>query len=75
MTTLRRAFYLLVGLTFPGFWILHAAGFASFLYLPLQRLLHTRASGWPSLLTALLLYGAVIACFEALMRARKQIQP
>lgn len=75
MTSLRRAFYLLIGLTFPGFWILHASGFAAFLYQPLQRFLHTASSGWPSLVTALLLYGCMIACFEVLMRARKQIQP
>lgn len=66
MPLLRRAFYLLIGFTFPGFWMLHASGWASGLYKPIQRLCATTAVGWPSLLTASLLYGALILCFEAI---------
>ena len=66
MHILRRAFYLLIGFTFPGFWMLHASGLAAELYRPLQRLCATTAVGWPSLLTASLLYGGLILCFESI---------
>ena len=66
MILLRRAFYLLIGFTFPGFWMLHASGLAAGLYSPLQRLCGTTAVGWPSLLTASLLYGGLILCFESI---------
>ncbi|MGE4560789.1 MAG: hypothetical protein AB7E77_11350 [Desulfobulbus sp.] len=64
MHLLRRGFYLLVGFTFPGFWMLHASGLLDGLYKPLQMLFHTKAVGWPSLVTASLLYLGMIACFE-----------
>jgi len=38
MGFLRRAFYLLLGFTFPGFWLFHAGGLLASLYLPLQTL-------------------------------------
>ncbi len=56
----------MTGFTFPGFWMLHASGFWSVLYKPLQWMLHTQAVGWPSLITASLLYLCLIFCFEAL---------
>ncbi|MDD2467747.1 MAG: hypothetical protein PHI97_27520 [Desulfobulbus sp.] len=66
MHLLRRGFYLLIGFTFPGFWVLHASGFIAVLYRPLQLLFHTKAVGWPALITASLLYLGVIVGFEAL---------
>ncbi|MGD9949230.1 MAG: hypothetical protein AB7U29_12230 [Desulfobulbus sp.] len=64
MHLLRRGFYLLIGFTFPGFWVLHASGLIAVLYKPLQLLFHTKAAGWPALITASLLYLGMIACFE-----------
>jgi hypothetical protein len=64
MHLLRRGFYLMLGLTFPGFWVLHASGFWAVLYQPLQFLFHTREVGWTSLVTATLLYLWGIFCFE-----------
>lgn len=66
MGILRRGFYLLIGFTFPGFWMLHASGFAAGLYKPVQILCATTAVGWPSLLTASLLYGGLVLCFETI---------
>lgn len=66
MPLLRRAFYLLIGFTFPGFWTLHASGLAAGLYEPVQMLFATTAVGWPSLLTASLLYGGLILFFESI---------
>jgi hypothetical protein len=66
MHSLRRWFYLLIGFTFPGFWMMHASGFWNILYQPVQRLLHTESVGWPSLLTASLIYLGIIASVEAL---------
>lgn len=66
MPLLRRGFYLLIGFTFPGFWLLHASGLLAWLYHPLQRLFHTKAALWPSLITAVLLYLGVVLCFELL---------
>lgn len=66
MAILRRGFYLLIGFTFPGFWMLHASGRAAGLYKPVQKLFATTAVGWPSLLTASLLYGSFVLCFESI---------
>ncbi len=75
MKFIRQSFYLILGLTFPGFWALHASGFAAALYLPLQRLTHAASPTWPSFLTALLLYGAVTALFEWLYRVIRNAHP
>ncbi len=75
MPLFRRAFYLIVGLTFPGFWMVHAAGLGAFLYRPLQTFLHSKTTGWPSLITAVLLYMAVIVCFELCCRVFRSAQP
>ncbi len=66
MHLLRRGFYLLIGFTFPGFWLLHASGLFAWIYTPLQRLFHTKTALWPSLITASLLYLGAIICFESL---------
>lgn len=66
MSILRRGFYLLIGFTFPGFWMLHASGWAAGLYKPVQILFATTAVGWPSLLTASLLYGSLMLFFESI---------
>lgn len=75
MTLFRRAFYLAIGLTFPGFWVVHAAGFGAFLYRPLQSFFHSNAVGWPSLITALLLYMMAIICFETCFRLLRSAHP
>jgi hypothetical protein len=75
MLVLRRGFYLIVGFTFPGFWLFHAAGYGASLYRPIQLLFQSTAVGWPSLITATLLYLAIIGCFEACWRLLKHVQP
>ena len=75
MRFIRQSFYLVLGLTFPGFWMLHASGFAAALYRPVQRLIHADSPTWPSLLTALLLYGAITAIFECLCRVIRNAHP
>ena len=72
MLLFRRGFYLLAGFTFPGFWALHASGLWAGLYMPLQRLCSVDGAGWPSFLTACLVYLAAIACFEGCYRLCKQ---
>ena len=46
--------------------MLHASGWAAGLYHPVQQLFATTAVGWPSLLTASLLYGGLVLCFETI---------
>lgn len=75
MSFLRRGFYLIVGFTFPGFWMFHASGFGAALYRPIQTLFQSTAMGWPSLITAILLYLAAICCFEACWRLLKNTHP
>lgn len=75
MTIVRRGFYLIVGFTFPGFWMLHASGFGAHLYRPIQQLLQTSSVGWPSLVTATVCYGTAILCFEICWRLIKNAQP
>jgi len=75
MLLFRRGFYLLAGFTFPGFWMLHASGAGAGLYQPIQHLCHTSATGWPSLLTACLLYLAAMGCFEVCWRLLKNARP
>jgi hypothetical protein len=75
MRALRQGFYLLLGLTFPGFWVFHAAGKLSILYRPLQWLAETETTGWPSFISASLLYLAVTVVFEFLFRILKEYHP
>lgn len=75
MSLIRRTFYLFIGLTFPAFWISHASGWGAFLYRPIQQLFATTAGGWPSFITACLLYLLAIVCFESLHRLLKNIRP
>ncbi|WP_153306673.1 hypothetical protein [Desulfogranum japonicum] len=75
MKHIRQFFYLTIGCTFPGFWMLHASGLYAGWYAPLQNLFHTKSSGWPSFITAAFLYGIVIACFEVMYRLIKHSQP
>ncbi len=75
MRFIRQSFYLVLGLTFPAFWAVHASGFAAALYLPIQRVTHAASSTWPSLLTAVLLYGAITALFECLYRVIRNAHP
>ena len=75
MGFLRRTFYLLLGFTFPGFWLFHAGGLLASLYQPLQKLFHTQTTGWPAFITASLLYIAAIAVFEFFAKALKNARP
>lgn len=75
MKLLRQVFYLLLGMSFPAFWIFHASGLWEILYRPLQFLTGTQKTGWPSFLTACLVYAAVTAVFECMYRLLKNAQP
>lgn len=72
---LRRWFYLLLGFTFPFFWAFHDSGVLRVLYAPLQKLASTSSTGWPSFITAGLLYTIIGVIFEVMYRLRKNISP
>ena len=72
---MRRGFYLILGLTFPGFWAFHAGGLLSVLYRPLQNLFGIETSGWLSFITACLLYTFLTVIFELFSRAWKNVHP
>lgn len=75
MSIIRRGFYLILGFTFPGFWAIHASGYAAFLYTPLQKLFGIEGSGWLSLLTASLIYLAATVIFETCYQLLKNSRP
>jgi hypothetical protein len=70
MTAFRRYYYLLLGFSFPIFWMLHCEGLMSGLYRPIQRLFSTERCGWPSFISAFLLYLIITAIFEVFVRVR-----
>lgn len=72
MHFIRQGFYLILGLTFPAFWIIHASGTFGFLYLPLQKLSGSSATGWPSFITASLIYIACTILVECCFRSTKK---
>jgi hypothetical protein len=72
---LRQSFYLVLGLTFPGFWIFHAVGFWSMLYQPIQVISGSQATGWPSFITACLVYLAAVFIFEWSYRLLRNAHP
>lgn len=72
---IRRWYYLLAGFTFPFFWAFHAAGKLKILYYPIQMMASTKSTGWPSFITATLLYLAVTVVFEIMYRTRKDLTP
>ncbi len=69
----RKWFYLLLGFTFPFFWAFHAAGALEVLYYPVQIIASTAGTGWPSLITASLLYAVIAIVFEIICRTRKNL--
>jgi len=75
MILIRRGFYLIAGFTFPGFWMIHASGYGAIVYQPIQHFFHTATVGWPSLITATLIYLAAMGCFEACWRLLKNTRP
>ena len=75
MILIRRGFYLIAGFTFPGFWMIHASGYSAIIYQPIQHFFHTSAVGWPSLITATLIYLAAMGCFEACWRLLINTRP
>lgn len=75
MKMLRSMCYLVLGFTFPLFWMYHAAGLWSFLYKPIQLLLGIEISGWPSFITAFLLYATGCLVLELFFRLLKNAQP
>ncbi len=70
MNFIRQGFYLLLGFTFPGFWIFHASGFWSVLYRPIQMITGSEGTGWPSFITAGLVYLSMTIVFEYCYRLR-----
>ncbi len=72
---MRKWFYLLLGFTFPFFWTFHATGMMKILYLPIQKLASTTSAGWPSFVSACLLYGISALIFELTYRVRKNLSP
>ena len=75
MILIRRGFYLIAGFTFPGFWMIHASGYGAIVYQPIQHYINTPAVGWPSLITATLIYLAAMVSFEACWRLLKNTRP
>ena len=75
MLQVRRVFYMVLGFTFPIFWVFHADGFLAVLYRPVQKLFATSSVGWPSLCTAGGTYLLAILLFEAAVRSRRDINP
>ena len=75
MKVLRQSFYLVLGFTFPGFWIFHANGFWSVLYRPIQLISGSEATGWPSFFSACLIYLTAVLVFESCYRLLKNAQP
>ena len=75
MLLIRRGFYLILGFTFPGFWTLHASGLFAILYKPIQWLFGTRATGWPSFITAATVYLLAALVFESAYRLLRKYQP
>jgi len=75
MKFLRQSFYLFLGFTFPGFWIFHAGGFWSMLYRPIQVIIGSEATGWPSFITACLVYLVAVLIFECCYRLLKNAHP
>ena len=71
MTSLKRTFYMLLGFTFPFFWAYHAAGFADFLFKPIQLVTSTKSAIWPSFITAFLLYTLLIIVIEFVFRPKR----
>lgn len=61
---------MLLGFSFPIFWMLHAGGVLAVLYRPLQVLFATEATGWPSFISGTVLYAAITFLFELVIRAR-----
>jgi len=55
--------------------MLHASGFGAALFRPIQQWCHSTAVGWPSLVTAVLLYLTAICCFEFCWRLLKNTHP
>lgn len=75
MGFVRRGFYLILGFTFPGFWVFHASGFLSVLYRPLQLVFNTETTGWPSFISACTLYIGLTVLFELFFKAWKNVHP
>ena len=71
---MRKWFYLLMGFTFPFFWTFHSMGKMKVLYYPIQKMTSTTSTGWPSFVSASLLYIVVCIAFEATYRARKNME-
>lgn len=71
----RRWFYLMLGFSFPTFWAFHSIGTLKILYQPIQWIASTEKTGWPSFITANLLYAVIIVIFEVIYRVRKEISP
>lgn len=71
---MRKWFYLLMGFTFPFFWTAHSMGKLKALYYPIQKIASTTSTGWPSFISASILYIIVGVVFEATYRARKNME-
>ena len=71
---MRKWFYLLLGFSFPFFWTAHSMGKMGVLYAPIQKLASTSSTGWPSFVSAAMLYIIFGVIFEVTYRARKSME-
>lgn len=63
---------MVLGFTFPFFWAYHAAGFADFLFWPLQVITSSESKIWPSFITTSILYVGTIVLIELISRPKKR---
>ena len=71
---MRKWFYLITGILFSFFWTFHSMGKLKALYHPIQKIAGTTSTGWPSFITASLLFMVVGIVFEITYRARKNME-
>lgn len=75
MSYMRQAFYLLLGFSFPWFWMFHSSGFWAGIYAPLLGFLGEGARTWLSLISALIIYILAAVVFETAFRLIKNARP
>ena len=75
MSLIKRSFYILLGFSFPFYWMFHATGFADIFYKPIQFIASTENTTWPSFITATLTYVGLVVLIERLNRRRKSFNP
>jgi hypothetical protein len=75
MSHIKRIFYMLLGFSFPFYWMFHATGFADIFYKPIQLVASTESTIWPSFITASLMYVGLVVLIERLYGRRENFNP